>query len=60
MPQLVIVPAGIRPDELDLLSDGCVAVGAAVLEVSPDMPSAEVVATLTEAARAALVKALRQ
>jgi hypothetical protein len=59
MPQLVLVPATMRADELDTLNDRCVAVGAQVLQLSPEMAPGALSAMLRSAANTALVKALR-
>jgi hypothetical protein len=60
MPQLVVVSTGTRPDDLETLTDRCVAVGADVVEASPTAPVADVEAMLREAANAAFIKALRR
>jgi hypothetical protein len=59
MPQIVLIPEGMAPGERDLLNDGCVAVGADVLELSPKMAPEEVTYLLRKAANAALTRALR-
>jgi len=59
MPQLVIVSSTLRQEELDILNDRCVAVGAEVMRVAPDTDRAALVTMLRSAANAALIKALR-
>ncbi|MBX3204848.1 MAG: hypothetical protein KF764_07255 [Labilithrix sp.] len=59
MPQLVVVSTAIRQEELDILNDRCVAVGAEVMRVAPDTDPAALVTMLRSAANAALIKALR-
>ena len=59
MPQLVLVSTAMRQEELEILGDRCVAVGADVLRIAPDMSDAEVVRLLQKAANTALIKALR-
>ena len=59
MPQLVVVSATLRPDELEMLNDRCVAVGAEVLALGPGTPAQEIESRLRDAANAALIKALR-
>lgn len=57
MPQLVLV-GDVRPQELELLTDRCVAVGAEVMTIAPDADPAALTTMLKTAARAALIKAL--
>ncbi len=59
MPQLVLVSSTLRPEELEMLNDRCVAVGADVLPVGADFDHAELKAQLKSAANVALIKALR-
>ena len=60
MPQLVVVSTVIRPEDVDMLVDRCVAVGAEVVKVPPDAESnASVVKGLKDAANAALIRSLR-
>lgn len=59
MPQLVVISATIRQDELDMLNDRCVAVGAEVIRVANDVDRAALATTLKNAANNALIKALR-
>ena len=61
MPQLVVVASSIRQDELDMLADRCVAVGAEVLKVPTDAaPGAALTAMLKDAANMALIRSLRR
>lgn len=59
MPQLVVVSTTLRQEELDMLHDRCVAVGAEVIRVAPDADRQDVVTELRSAANSALIKALR-
>ncbi len=59
MPQLVLVSTTLRPDDLDIIADRCVAVGAEVIRVGPGENRQTLAATLKRAAQGALVKALR-
>lgn len=59
MPQLVLVSTALRPDDLDILNDRCVAVGARVIMVAPNEDPATLTAALKNAANDALIKALR-
>jgi hypothetical protein len=52
MPQLVIVPSTLRTDEDDLLADRCVAIGAELLKLAPDVDVRQLVALVTRAANA--------
>ncbi len=59
MPQLVVVSTSLRQEELDVLIDRCVAVGAEVIRVAPDADRKALLAHLRTAANTALIKALR-
>jgi len=59
MPQLVLVPTTMRPDEFEQLQDRCVAVGADLVHISPDVPHGQIAQELKTIATQALVKALR-
>jgi hypothetical protein len=59
MPQLVVVSTTLRQDELDMLNDRCVAVGAQVIRLAPDVDQRALVTMLKNAANDALIKALR-
>lgn len=50
MPQLVIVPAQLRPDDEELLEDRTVAVGAELLRLAPDVDANALVALVSSAA----------
>lgn len=50
MPQLVIVPATLRKEESEPLADRCVAIGAEVLKLAPDIDVRQLVALVTNAA----------
>jgi hypothetical protein len=61
MPQLVVVTATLRQEEADMLADRCVAVGAEILKVAPDVTvDAALKSTLKEAANMALIRSLRR
>lgn len=49
-PQLVIIPTNLRKEDDDLLADRCVAVGAEVLKLAPDVDVRQLVALVTSAA----------
>jgi hypothetical protein len=59
MPQLVIVSAAIHKAELEILNDRCVAVGAEVIQVTPDTDRHALLTSLKGAATNAMIKALR-
>jgi hypothetical protein len=59
MPQLVVVATTMREEELTQLEDRCVAVGADLTRLSPDVPHGQIAADLKGIADRALVKALR-
>lgn len=50
MPQLVIVPANLRKEEQEPLADRCVAIGAEVLQLAPEVDVRQLVALVTSAA----------
>ena len=56
MPQLVVVPSDLRTEEEEPLADRCVAVGAEVLKLSPEVDVRALVALVTSAANAAATK----
>lgn len=56
MPQLVVVPTNLRKDEQTPLDDRCVAIGAEVLRLAPDVDVRQLVALVTSAANAAATK----
>ena len=51
-PQLVIIPTNLRKEDDELLADRCVAVGADVLKLAPDVDVRQLVALVTSAANA--------
>jgi hypothetical protein len=59
MPQLVLVSTTLRPDDLEMLNDRCVAVGARVIMVAPNENHAALTTALKSAANEAFIKALR-
>ncbi|HVJ92025.1 MAG TPA: hypothetical protein VM580_19625 [Labilithrix sp.] len=59
MPQLVIVSTTLRQEELEILVDRCVAVGAEVIRIAPDVDRKALMSTMWTAANNALIKALR-
>jgi len=59
MPQLVLLSTTMRPEDFDILNDRCVAVGAEVMRLAPDIARATLVESLKAAATKALIKALR-
>ena len=60
MPQLVVIPTTLRPDEAETLNDRCVAVGAEVLKLAPDQDPRALTVLLKNAANIALIRALRR
>lgn len=61
MPQLVVVSTTLRPEDIDMLTDRCVAVGAEILKVAPESAADGTLrTTLKEAANMALVRSLRR
>lgn len=59
MPQLVLIAATLNPQDLEALTDRCVAVGAQVIQVAEGANQVELGNRLATAAHEALVKALR-
>lgn len=59
MPQLVVIGASIRQEELEGLNDRCVAVGAQVIRLTRDTKTPDLIAELKTAATNAMIKALR-
>lgn len=59
MPQLVLVSAAFRPEELEAINERCLAVGAEVIRVPPDAEPKGLVPALKTAATNAMIKALR-
>lgn len=56
MPHLVIVPANLRTEEEEPLADRCVAIGAEVLRLAPDVDVRALVALVSSAANVAATK----
>ena len=54
MPQLVLVPASLRKDEEEMVTDRCVAIGAEVLRLAPDVDVRALAALVASAAHSAL------
>lgn len=52
-PQLVIAPTNLRKEEDEPLADRCVAIGAEVLKLAPDVDVRQLVALVTSAANTA-------
>jgi len=55
----LVVSSTLRQEELDVLQDRCVAVGAQVIRVAPESDQTALLTTLRAAANEALIKALR-
>jgi hypothetical protein len=60
MPQLVVVPTTLRPDEDETLTDRCVAVGAEILKLAPSTDQQALDLLLKESANNAIVRVLRR
>jgi len=56
MPHLVVVPTNLRKDEDEGLADRCVAIGAEVLRLAPDVDARALVALVASAAHTSLEK----
>jgi hypothetical protein len=56
MPHLVIVPTSLRKEEEEMVTDRCVAIGAEVLRLAPDVDARALAALVASAAHAALEK----
>jgi hypothetical protein len=56
MPHLVIVPTALRKDEDEGLVDRCVAIGAEILRLAPDVDARALTALVAMAAHGALDK----
>jgi hypothetical protein len=54
MPQLVVVPATLAHDEDEMLVDRCVAIGAEILRLAPEIDPRALGALLANAAHGAL------
>lgn len=57
MPQLVITRTNLRKEEHEPLDDRCVAIGAEMLRLAPDVDVRQLVALVTSAANTAGLKA---
>jgi hypothetical protein len=60
MPQLVVTMGSLRPEDADLLTDRCVAVGAEVIKLARDPDQRALGVLLRDAANMALIRALRR
>lgn len=60
MPQLVVVPTTMRPEDAEMLADRCVAVGAEILRIAPNSDPGVLHKLLKDAANVALIKSLRR
>ena len=62
MPQLVVVSTTVRPEDVEPLAERCVAVGAELLRVPPEMEGDGTAfrKTLRDAANTALIRSLRR
>ena len=59
MPQLVVAPTTLPPAEAEMLKDRCVAVGAELLTIPPDVDARVLVPLLARAAHTALERQQR-
>ncbi len=59
MPQVVIISTTFRAEELEMLNDRCVAVGAEVIRIAPDADTKELAPILKTAATHAMIRALQ-
>jgi hypothetical protein len=60
MPQLVVAPTTLTPEDMETLADRCVAVGAELLKLAPETDAAALRALVKEAGQMALVRALKR
>ncbi len=60
MPQLVVAPSSLVPEEIETLEDRCVAVGAELMKLEPANDPSAYTRMLTDAANDALIRALRR
>ena len=60
MPQLVVITTTLRPEDMELLNDRCVAVGAEVIQLAPETDLRALTVMLKDAANVALIRALRR
>lgn len=60
MPQLVVIPVSTRAEDVETLTDRCVAVGAEILRIGPQDDPTRLRKTLADAANVAFIRALRR
>ena len=60
MPQLVVTVSSLPPDEIDVLRDRCLAVGAEILQITAEQDRRALGVLLKEAANVALIRALQR
>ncbi|MBS2013799.1 MAG: hypothetical protein JST00_12990 [Deltaproteobacteria bacterium] len=60
MPQLVVLPSTLRPEEAESITERCVAVGATVFPLDVNADPATVAPRLKQAAHAAMIRTLRR
>jgi len=60
MPQLVVVSTTLREEDVEMLADRCVAVGAEVFKVAPEANADALKKSLKDAANMALIRSLRR
>lgn len=60
MPQLVVTTTALNAQDMDTLTDRCVAVGAEMIKVAPDQDRRALAVQLKDAANMALIRALRR
>lgn len=61
MPQLVVISATLRAEDIEMLTDRCVAVGAEIVKVAAESaPDGALRAMLKDAANMALIRSLRR
>lgn len=60
MPQIVVVSTTMRPEDAESIVDRCVAVGAEVLKLEPDVDPASLKKRLKDAANDAVVRSFRR
>jgi len=60
MPQIVVTTTALHAHDAETLNDRCVAVGAEVIKVAPDQDRLALAAKLNEAAKTALIRAVRR
>lgn len=56
MPHLVVVPTNLRKDDEEMLVDRCVAIGAEILRLAPDVDARALAALVASAAQSSLDK----